>query len=153
MGNMDGANKRQASRAGLIVVLILVMMFPLSGSGQERDTEEIVVRLEIPRLVQKDIFVLYDGADIYVSLPELFSLLEINLKTDYLHGIFSGEYLYTGNSYEINLPGRKAKCFDKEIAIDSTQFIATEYDLFLKLNAFDAIFGLKMFFSKSTLMP
>ena len=146
----SGNIKNQIGR--LILLLILLVVFvPSSGSTQTRETEEIVVKLEIPRLIQKDIFVLYDGADIYVSLNELFSLLEINLKEDFLHGVFSGDYLSPDNKYEINLSRYKAKCFGKETVLDSSLYIATEYNLYLKLKAFEQIFNLKMFFNFSEL--
>ncbi len=132
------------------LILLMTFISPV-GLAQSQETEEIVVKLEIPRLMQKDIFVLYDGTDIYVSLNELFALLEINIKEDFLHGVFSGEYLTPDNKYEINLSQNRAKCFGQEMLFDSTSYIVTEYNLYVKLKAFEQIFNLQLFFNFSEL--
>lgn len=149
---MFGLRNINSFTGSLPLLLILLIVFILSvGSAQSQEVEEIVVKLEIPKLMQKDIFVLYDGADIYVSLNELFVLLEISLEEDFIHGVFSGEFLTPDNKYEINLSRFKAKCFGKETAFDSSAFIATEYNLYLKIKLFEQIFDLKMFFNFSEL--
>ena len=122
-----------------------------SGYSRELQTEEIVVRLDIPRLLQKDIFVQYDGTDIYISIFDLFSLLDINIEADFTHGVFSGEYLHPGYKYEINLPRYKAKCGERELVVDSSFYIATPTNLYLKPDFYDSLFGIKMFFNFSDL--
>ncbi len=144
----SGAGQRlKIIGAGLIFLLLL------SGvvSGQNRQTEEIVVKLDIPRLLQKDVMARYDGKDIYIPLLELFSLLEIHVDADFAKAQFTGEYLYRDNRFELNLERYEAECFKRKLVIDSTWYIITEREVYIRPNLFEALFDLKLFFNFSDL--
>lgn len=134
-----------------LILTLLVVILTQTGAGQDQQFEEIVVRFEVPKLFQKDIFVQYDGNNIFLPLIEIFGLLDINVKPNFEKGMFSGKYLTSDTKYEINLPKLRAKCRGKVIELDRTAFYMTQSDLFLRIDLFDSLFNLNMTFDFSRL--
>ena len=61
---------------GLLVLLCSAASAQIQPS-QRVEFEEIVVSFEVPRLVQADLFVQFDGQTVYLPLVRLFELLDI----------------------------------------------------------------------------
>jgi len=132
-------------------VFCLFVLTAGTASGQTPRTEEIIVKIEIPRLLQKDIFAHYDGEKIYVPLIEFFSLIEVQVESDFVNRTFTGHYLTEDNEFKINLNKYEAECFDRKLVIDSTWYVMTDNDLFLRLDLYEKLFDIKMFFNFSDL--
>ena len=135
-----------------IAVAFFLLIFPGEELlAQYPQTEEIIVKIEIPRLLQKDIFAHYDGEHIYVPLIDFFSLIEVKVESDFVNRTFKGKYLTENNDFKINLNRYEAKCFGRELVIDSTWYVMTDNDLFIRLELYDQLFDIKMFFNFSDL--
>ena len=65
--------------------------------------EEIVVNFSVPRLINQDIFVLYDGETVYLPLLTIFDLLGIHVEADFAHKRFHGDFISPDNPYVIDL--------------------------------------------------
>jgi hypothetical protein len=149
---MTGAYLKYRTVAAILSGLLLTcMLFTPQADAQSGRTEEIIVKLDIPRLLQKDIFAHYDGENIYAPLLELFSLLEISAKADMEKKRFTGKYLYQNNDFEIDIPKYKARCSGRELIFDSTWYVLTDTDLFLRLDIYESLFDIKVFFNFSDL--
>lgn len=135
---------------GAVLCLVIIILAAQSHC-QEPEFEEIVVQFDVPKLLQKDIFVLYDGRDIYLPVIELFSLLEINVITDFEDLQFSGTFLSPDNKYMINLAKMEARCFGKKTSLESSHFNLTGSELFLRIDIFSSVFRLKFHFDFSQL--
>ena len=132
-----------------LVALLLAAAPVTPVAAQTPSTEEIIVRIEVPKLLQKDIFVHFDGETIYVPLLELFSLLDMNVDVDTPKRIYKGSFLTSDNKFEINLTDAKAKCFGETISLPPSQYLATATELYLRIDRMAEIFRLKMQFNFS----
>jgi hypothetical protein len=140
------------STAILIGISLLLCSTPVFAQfTEDLGYEEIIVKFEVPRLINQDISAIYDGRDIFLPLAETFGLLDIDFKSDPGEGKFSGQYMTASNKFEIDLPGSKAKCFGKIVTLEAGDYILTQTDLFLKIDLYQAIFNLKMHFNFSQL--
>ncbi len=146
---MQGAIRKYRSTA--LAAMILLLTLGVATSSKAQRTEEIIVKIDIPRLLQKDVFAHYDGQTIYVPLIDFFSLIEVQVDADFSGKKFSGQYLSENNEFEINLNKYEAKCFKRELIIDSTWYVLTDNELFLRIDLFDKLFDIKMFFNFSDL--
>lgn len=146
---MIGKDKKYLGIFILCLVFLTVSVAP--STAQEARTEEIIVKIDIPRLLQQDIFAHYDGAEIYIPLVELFSLLEITVESDFQNKIFSGSYLGNTNKFKIDLNSFEAEGAGGRQVLDSSWFVLTDQDLFLRIDLFNKLFGIKMFFDFSDL--
>jgi hypothetical protein len=133
----------------VLAASLLAVTMATPAVGQSPSTEEIVVRLEVPKLLQKDIFVHFDGETIYVPLLNVFSLLDMNVDVDSPKRIYKGKYLSSDNKFEINLTKAKAKCFGETVSLPPTAYVSTATELFLRIDLFKEIFRLKMQFNFS----
>jgi len=135
-----------------VVTLFLVIMLGAGPvvKGQNPPLEEIVVSFEVPRLVTQDIIVQYDGATVYLPLIEIFSYLGVNIQADFSRKIFSGQYYTDNEEYELNLNLLKFKYHGGEIVLNRADFYIGA-DIYLRVNLFERLFGLKMEFEFSTL--
>ncbi len=136
---------------GLLLVFLIMALLPVTSFSQEQYIEEIVVNFRIPRMLNQDIFVLYDGRDIYLPLVDVFTLLGINVEPDFQNGRVSGEFLQRGEDYQIDLTSSQASCFGKTHELDSTTYISRETELYLQIDLFDRIFNLSIRFEFSEL--
>lgn len=131
--------------------ILLELIFTAPASTQIPMTEEIVVRFEVPRLFQKDIEAHYGDTTLYLPLIEIFSLLDMNVEADFADSVFSGSFISRDKKYEINLSRGRAKFSGNEIELKSGDCILTATELYLKIDMFDSLFGLKIYFDFATL--
>lgn len=136
---------------GLIPALVIILVGGLMTDRSDAATEEIVVRFEVPRLLQKDISAQYGNDNLYLPIVEIFSLLAINVNVDSQHTVFSGNYLTKSNRFEINTVKGKAQCFGKSITLDSSLSIWSPTDYYLRYDLFDSLFQLPIYFDFSEL--
>ena len=139
-----------------ILVAVITAVFGLSfhlapGYAQDKAAEEIVVRFEVPKLFQKDIYAQFKSDSLYLPLLEIFSLLSVKTEVAFENQHFWGEFNSPENKFDINLVDAKAKCFGRELTLNKREFILTPADLFLRLDIFDSLFRLKMNFEFSNL--
>ncbi len=135
----------------LLLVFLIIALLPAISFAQEQYLEEIVVNFTIPRMLNQDIFVLYDGRDIYLPIVDVFTLLGINVEPDFQNHVISGKFLYKGEDYRIDLNTRQASCYGQTHALDSAVYIARETELYLRIDQYDRIFNLPMRFEFSEL--
>ncbi len=136
---------------GVSLAIIIILAGGFFIDRADASTDEIVIRFEVPRLLQKDITAQYSNDQLYLPLVEMFSLLEINVDIDPQHTVFSGDYLGQGSHFEINTTRGKAQSSGKTISLDSTVSILTPSDLFLRYDLYDSLFNLQIYFDFSEL--
>ena len=145
-------NSKKLQMTILQVVVLLVISLGVSDiSAMETYREEIIVRFEIPKMVEKDIFVQYDGQKIYMPIFEIFSIFDIKIESDPSLNVCKGFYINENNKFEIDLNKGTAKCFGNTIQIDNSNYIKTDNELYFTTNLFESIFNLKMNFDFSEL--
>jgi len=137
---------------GLKIILCLALVIvPAMAGAQERYHEEIVVNFRVPRLLDQDIFVLYDGQTIYVPVTDVFSLLGIHVERERSTGSYSGYLLSRDQEFKIDPRRLRTSCYGREHLLDSNDFFLTETDFYLRVDLYEEIFKLRMKFSFSDL--
>jgi len=119
--------------------------------GGPVEFEEIIVKFEVPKLINRDIFAQYDGQGLLLPVVEIFRLLDINVRPDFESGKITGEFLTLDNKFEIEPNKHRAKCFGETHELGSHDYYLTDRELFLKLELFEKIFKLRMHFNFSQL--
>jgi len=139
----------------LILPALLAMAAGLNAqqpsAGAVTEIEEIIVRFEVPRLINRDIFAQYDERGLLLPAMEIFRLLDINVRSELEKGRLSGQFLTLENEFEIDLNKNRAKCFGKSYELSNGDYFLTDTELFLRLELFETVFGLKMHFNFSQL--
>ena len=135
----------------LTIGLLLLVLLPGMIRSEDRYIEEIIVSFEVPRLLKEDIFVQYDGNTVYVPLVSVLTLLDIHVKPQINKGLFTGELFGETGQFEINVNRKTATCFGQEHYFDSTAYVMTETDLYLRVDLYKKIFDLPITFSFSNL--
>lgn len=110
-----------------------------------------MVTFEVPRLISADMFVLYDGSQIYAPLSELFTLLEINLDIDAANQVYSGFFLDRDQTYRLDFKRQELRIGDRRPEYDSRQFVIGEHEMYIRLDAFGELFELELTFDFSRL--
>lgn len=151
-GKMNGL-RAKVSRWGLpaAVIPLLGVLWPATIHSQERQIEEIVVTFNVDRLINKDMFVQYDGWNIYLPLTEVFRLLDLNIVADFRGQLFTGFVISPDQRYEIDLTRLLAKVRGREHRLLATDFVLAPRELYLRLELFKTLFDLEMEFSFSAL--
>ncbi len=144
------AHGRAAARIGAVALLVGALLSSTTY-GQERRLEEIVVNFEVRKLVDRDIFVWFDGQTIFVPVIGVFDLLDLNITADLPNRQLSGFLFSRDNKYRIDLQKNVAKLRGKEYSLTAADYYLTPIDLFLRVDLFEALFGLKLEFSFSAL--
>lgn len=143
--------------AACVVLTILMVMAPghyiQAQINQEhsREVEEIVISFEVPKLLQKDIFVQYDGHTVFVPLVEIFSLLDININVDPEKRLFQGFYITKDNSYEFDLSSYRIKALGKDYPYLASDYYVTDNELYVRVETLARLFNLRMTFDFSML--
>jgi len=140
---------KPATRWLLTVLAIFVILLP--SFAQAGEYEEIVVGFEVPRLINLDLIVQYNGESVYLPMVEIFNNLGINIKADLTQKIFSGQFYRDRENYELNLNLLKYKYQGREIVINRNEFVISGMDVYLKTNLFYDLFGIEMTFDFTTL--
>ena len=135
----------------VILAAAILMVGGIFSDHARAAAEEIVVRFEVPRLIQKDISALYSQDRLYLPIVEVFALLDITVHVDSQHTVFAGEYLSKGNGFEINTVKGKGQCGGREITLDTTASIWAPTDYYIRYDLFDSLFQLPVYFDFSEL--
>ncbi len=132
--------------------LLLTITPSLSAQNLSNDgVEEIVVGLNIPRLLAADIFVQYDGRTLFVPILELFRILDFNVNRDLSGQNISG-YLFDANTrFVIDLEKKVIRFEGKEFKLLTGDYIENDLDFFLRIDLYQPYFSLPMNFDFSKL--
>ena len=137
--------------AGCILVTIAVLVTGAPVSAQDEPYEEIVIGLEIPKLVHRDIIVQYDGRMIFLPLTEIFDMLDVNLEADFEERVFKGFLISRDNKYTLDLDKGQAKVGGQKYPLEPHRYILIPGELYLRLDAWRTLFGFDMTFDFSNL--
>ena len=129
----------------LILLTALIVGFASSARAQI-DYEEIVVSLDVPRLVNADIFVQYDGTTIYLPVIEIFNLLEINTVHSPAARKIYGYFITKDKEYEIDIENGRVKTFLGEFELPREAYFYEGHEFFLRIDFFGEYFGLQAIF-------
>lgn len=136
-------------RTGVLCGLLLAVAS--APYAQEAEYEEIVVTFEVQRLLKTDLFVLYDGEAIYLPLVETFRLLDLNARTDVDNHVAYGFFISHNQRYEIDVRANRARTHLGEFPLTAGDCIETQYELYLRVELFNKLFGLDLEFDFSML--
>ncbi len=135
-----------------ILTAIVAVGSLLTVSVRSESTfEEITVGFEVPRLVEQDILVQYDGATVYLPVMEIFRLLDINVGSDLDHTRIEGFLYNKDRKYELRPRENKAFVDKSEYPLASADFRFTGTELYLKIDQFKRLFQLEMNFDYTQL--
>ncbi|MDH4155957.1 MAG: hypothetical protein OEW00_01595 [candidate division Zixibacteria bacterium] len=143
--------ERKPTRSLLAACLLAIAALAPAGYAQTEYVEEIVVAFDVPKLIHQDIFVQYDGLSIYVPLVEVFHLLDISIEPDFDRSRFTGFLMSTDNKYEIDLSRSTALVNGREYHFPKEHYFLGPAEVFLKIELYETLFGLKMDFDFSSL--
>jgi hypothetical protein len=129
--------------------LALILLITSVTAAAQKPSEEIVVSLDIPRLMSADIFVQYDGQTIYLPLTELFRLLDFNVTSDLSRRSFGGFTYSKDNRFEIDLAAGQIMVGKQKFSLAADEYLLGTHDLFLRVDLFRKIFALPMDFDFS----
>jgi hypothetical protein len=135
----------------LLIWAIGVLSFYKEALSEPRTFEEIVVSFEIPRLIKKDLFAQYSGNTIYLPVIEIFNLLELSIDADLKDRLISGYVINKDRRFSIDLNNFSVRSGGQKWPIIASDFYLGSTDLYLKIDLFDRLFGLKMDFNFSAL--
>lgn len=144
----------RGNRSLAVALLIAALMLPMTVAGQDfsdENVEEIVVNFRVPKLINQDIFVLYDGSTIYLPLTRVFELLGIHVDADFEARRFQGDFVTQDNPYFLDLNADRASCHGSESALPQAVYILSETEVYLRVDQFPVIFQLPMVFTFSDL--
>jgi hypothetical protein len=129
------------------------MLLWWSGKGysqpvdhQAQPFEEIVVDLEVPKLVSEDIFVLYDGRTVYLPLTRVLNLLGMNVTADLEKKKFSGFVFTEDDKYELDFSNYRIKSLGQEFPYIASDYSLAANEVYVKVDVFGDLFGLKIKF-------
>lgn len=126
----------------------LLLLFSNDANGQEdRDYEEIVVSLSVPRIGGADVSALVKDETLYLCVNDVFNFLKIKYNTDSGFNSFSGFFISEEATYNIDRTKNKIIYQKKEFSLKEGDLIRTETGLYLKSNYFGEIFGLDCIFN------
>ncbi|MFH1374930.1 MAG: carboxypeptidase-like regulatory domain-containing protein [bacterium] len=135
----------------LIVSATLAIGVIAPVAAEESGFEEIVIGFDIPRLLQKDLYVLYDNQNVFLPVTEIFRLLDINIASDASAGRFYGFFISNDRPYEINLMDRTVTIDGDRHPLADSNFTVSAGELYLKVDLFEELFGLQAKFHFSSL--
>ncbi|MEE4117358.1 MAG: SPOR domain-containing protein [Marinilabiliaceae bacterium] len=150
-GQQNSKSYRLISKpvAKLSLALFLVLIFNpsmlLAQNGQEY--YEISVNMDIKRVGGTEIDALIKEKELYLAVSYLFDFLKIkNTLSPDLQTI-SGFYISPDTKYIINHTENKIEYGDKTISLKKEDLIKTEFNLYLKTDVLNSVFGLKCDFN------
>ncbi|UCC43957.1 MAG: hypothetical protein JSU65_12720 [Candidatus Zixiibacteriota bacterium] len=132
-------------------IIVLATLMPIQAQAQDTFSEEIVIGFEVPRLVKKDIFVQYDGNTVYLPVIEVLSVLELNVKANLVDNTISGFILDEKDKFHFDLDTYRVTTSDGEYHLLPSEYFLGATDLFLRVDLYEQLFGLKAIFDFSLL--
>ncbi|HSG99719.1 MAG TPA: hypothetical protein VLB27_06700, partial [candidate division Zixibacteria bacterium] len=106
------------------------------------NVEEIVIGFEVQRLLNEDIFAQYDGHTVYVPLLTTFRLLEMHISAEFDRGRFHGYLGARNEKFDLNFADSKVRSPYVDRHLTSAEYIATDIDLYLRVDLYQEFFGL-----------
>ncbi|MEW6412752.1 MAG: hypothetical protein AB1483_09805 [Candidatus Zixiibacteriota bacterium] len=128
------------------VILTAASVSAQINASQSRNFEEIVISFEVPKLVQQDLFVQYDGHTVYLPLVKVFSLLDINIEADLEKKRFQGFFISKDQHYEFDLANFRIKALGKEYPYLASDYYVGGDDLYVRVELLANLFNLRMSF-------
>ncbi len=116
------------------------------NASQNRTFEEIVVSFEVPKLIQQDLFVQFDGHTVYLPLVKIFNLLDLNIEADMEQRKFYGFFISKDQKYEIDLSNFRIKALGKEYPYLASDYYLGEDDLYVRVELLANLFNMRMTF-------
>ena len=132
-------------------VICLTGALPVSAQTDIDYVEEIVVGFVVPKLVRQDILVQYDGATVYLPLIEVFTLLDLSVRSDLKNGIITGFIFSPDNRFEVDLTRSQARVDERTYQLPSDLYFLSDNELFLRVDQYRKVFGFDMTFEFATL--
>ena len=136
----------------LVIFLLSFTVTDISVSATvDQIFEEIPVNFRVRHLINKDIFVQYDGVNIYLPIIEIFEQLDLRIDADIKNQRFKGFIISSKNKYDIDLEKLIAKCSGNKFQIRPDQFVLSTTDLYLRIELYETFFGIPVVFNFSEL--
>ncbi len=144
----DGEIKYKAV-AKFLLAMILAVSLPVAA--QNVQYEEIVVNFDVPKLINSDIFVQYDGQTLYIPLQEMFRLLEVVSEHDRETMRISGYMISQKDPFEVDFARGVVIRSGEEMLLLRDGYIYDGHECWLRLDLMEKYFGLPMKFDFSKL--
>ena len=132
----------------ILSLLIFVTLGAMSGRAQTRpaaDTVQMVpVTLTIRGIGRTEFDIIARGTQVYVPMVALFKFLRLNYNYNAATGVVDGFYIRPDNSYRIDAGAPSAKVGGKSPSIAPNDAVIRPGDLFLRIDLFEALFGLQL---------
>ena len=149
---MFGSKNSDPFRATLVSFLLAIMISMAAPAvPQDGRFEEIVVNFDIPKLINTDISVQYDGQTIYLPLLEVFRLLEANCVPDHEAGRIHGYIVSPQDSFSIDLKQGLIRSQGTESVLPPDEYLYNGNELYLDIDLMARLFKLVMQFDFSKL--
>ncbi|MCP4568766.1 MAG: hypothetical protein GY841_14405 [FCB group bacterium] len=136
---------------GTVGFLLAILLLPVSSAAQETQYEEIVVNFDIPKLVNSDIFVQYDGQTLYIPLQEIFRLLEVVSDHDRETMRITGYMINKDDPFVMDFARGLVIRSGKEMPLARDGYIYDGQYCWLRMDLMETYFDLPMQFDFSKL--
>ncbi|MEZ5358589.1 MAG: hypothetical protein R3F48_07120 [Candidatus Zixiibacteriota bacterium] len=147
--DMFATIRKFAGVAGCIILTGL--LWTTSPAHAQYDFEEVVVNFDVPRLVNTDIFVQYDGSTIYLPVIEIFNLLELNTNHSPVARKIYGHFIDKDKEYDIDIEHAKVTSFMGEFDLPRDAYLYEGHEFYLRVDLFKPFFDLEPKFDFSQL--
>lgn len=148
---MNSANKIFFRIITATLVAVIIIFSGPDCLASPRSFEEIVVGFEVPRLIRTDIFAQYDGNNIYLPVLKVFNLLELVVDDNLEGKQISGYVINRDHRFVIDLNRFEVRSSGKKWPLVGSDYYMGKDDLYLRIDLFDRLFGLKIDFNFSAL--
>ncbi|HUV30043.1 MAG TPA: hypothetical protein VMY05_02965 [Acidobacteriota bacterium] len=149
---MERHSARRRPGAGILAVTAAVLCLGASTvPAQEPSFEEIVVSFEVPRLLQQDVFVQYDGRTVYLPVVEMLTILDLSIAADFTEKTISGFVIDEKNRFRIDLNTFEVQAREGVYHLLASEFYMGRSDLYVRVDLFEQLFGLPVTFDFSLL--
>ena len=132
-------------------LLAAILLLPAAPAAQEAKYEEIVVNFDVPKLVNSDIFVQYDGESLYIPLQEIFRLLEVVSDHNRETMRITGYMIRENDPFEVDFARGLVIRSGRELPLARDGYIYDGQDCWLRMDLMGEYFDLPMQFDFSKL--
>ncbi len=148
---MNSIVRKKIWRPALLFLMLVSLNHSISNAADQSNLEEIVVNFQVPKLINTDIFVWYDGTTVLVPVKETFTLMGLKCNYNRVQQTLSGFLFSENNKFEIDVESKTVRYQDKTTILDPATYFLTETDFFLSVDLFKLIFDIEYKFSFSAL--
>jgi len=148
---MDRLTDKPGKRAVFWAVALILASGLSTVRAQSDQLEEIVVGFEVPKLIKQDVFVQYDGKNVFVPLIETFQMLGFNVAPDLANERITGTVGGKSDKFIVDLTRFKiiTQFGDRELL--RPEYFYDGRDFYLRIDLYGQLFGLHMMFDFSLL--